>query len=827
MVTVIAHPPTLGRWLKRLRAQQDLTQEALAERANCSVQTIRFFESGKRRPSVGMAEHLATILQIPADELAAFISVARTPLMQEETKPSPLPADEPSPDPPPALQPISPLLQPARELIGRASEANILTRLLTGERHRLVSLTGMGGMGKTHLALHLAHSLQSHFADGAAFVPLASLTRVDEIPAAIAKAMGVPLPQEVTKGAQLDALLQDRMMLLVLDNVEQLLNTAGWHEHVGEADLIERNIAGDICALIGHIVQYHPGISLLVTTRERLRLAGERVFELDGLTLTPAGAPINLAENEALLLFAERAAQVAPGFALTPANQATIWQICRLLEGAPLAIELAAAWSHVLAPQEIAEEITRGIDFLARSDRNAPARHRSLRSIFDQSWAFLTEEERQVMSWLAAFRGGFSRQAACTVTTATLPLLAQLVDRSLIRVFMEHHASGEQSTRYYIHNLLRAYLVEKLAARGDSMAAARQHATFFTRLADQREAAFYTGKSLHELQQLQEEQPNLRAALEWSLREGNDPPLGLQLAGALGRFWQLSGQWAEGTTWLQLALPHAPAASALTARAEIGAGMLYHLQEQYTAAAAHLQRGLAAWRAVGDVRQIAWSYFQLGSLSCSQGDYEQAQQALSESLTRYRSVQDQWAIATVLNQMSAIASSRGDYVTAARLLDESLPLLRAQGTPGGLSVALNLLGRILLGQGEVERAISLFHEALEISQRRQSLEGEAWTWLNLGLGYLAVEELHKAKEAFHANLRINQELKRQGGLMAAQEGLAAVAAAAGLLDEARQRLAEAARLRAQSGQPLTAYELAIHERTVAMVEQPAKRLHRS
>lgn len=805
------HPPTLGRWLKRLRSQHDLTQEALAELANCSVQAIRFFESGRRRPSIEMAEHLAQILHVSEADWERFIQTARAPQPAADEAEAGGPAAASAPEPP-ALQQKAPLLRPANDLIGRQPEVNILTRLLINDRHRLVSVTGMGGMGKTRLALHLAHELRPYFADGAAFVPLASLTRVAEIPAAIAKALSAPLPKEPSLTGQLDVLLQGRTLLLVLDNFEHLIDGAGG---AGEQE-------EDALALIEHLVQNFTALQLLVTTRERLRLTAEQTFELGGLSVSQRHDADGVAKDEAIMLFVQRASQVASHFVLTPANQEAIWRICSLLEGAPLAIELAAAWSHVLSPAEIADEITRDLDFLARGDRNAPNRHRSLRGLFDHSWALLSADEQRIMAWLATFRGGFTRQAAQAVTAATLPKLAQLVDKSLIRVFTQPTATGEQAPRYYVHNLLRTYLLEKLADLGEVDAAHGAHARYFADLADRIEPTLYAGDSAPGLYQLNEEHANMRGALGWTLSERHDLLLGLRLAGALGRFWHLAVHWREGREWLQKALAQPLAHAELTARASVQLGALQHALEANESAADLLARGLALWRQLENIPQTAWALFQLGSLAGSQGDYTQAEAALSESLALYRGLNDRWAMATVLNQLSANASARGDYERAGRLLDESLPIMRElQGTGGGVAVALNLLGRIVLWQGDAVRAIALFEEALAITSQRHSREGQAWALLNLGLAHLAQQNLSAAAEAFQADLAINQELGRKGGMMAALEGLAAVAAAEGDRTSAQQLLAQAAQLRTESGQPLTTYELAMHERTLAQIQAAA------
>lgn len=822
MATIVAHPPTLGRWLKRLRAQQDLTQEALAELADCSVQTIRFFESGKRRPSVAMAEHLAEILQISPELTETFIRVARTNGMVDEavapaeTAPEMVSTLESTPGTLATAAVVQkvPLLQAPNALIGRESEVAVLTRLLTRDAHRLVTLTGMGGMGKTLLALHLAHTLHAHFANGAAFVPLASLTQVAEIPVAIAKAMETALPKESTPQAQVDALLSGYELLLVLDNFEHLLSNAESDDFAAQAD------EDDALSLLNQILHNHPGVRLLVTTRERLRLHREQTLELRGLAISSLSDPNCAATSEAVLLFIQRAAQVSPQMALTAENQAAICQICTLLEGQPLAIELAAAWSHVLSPAEIVAEITQSLDFLARGNRNLPARHRSLRSLFDHSWSFLSPEEQTILAALAIFRGGFMREGAHTVAGASLPILAQLVDKSLLRVFMQSTVTGEQVARYYIHNLLRVYLLEKLTEQGRLAAAQQRHANFFCTLADACSAELYAGNSAAGLHQLGEELANLRAILQWAITEGYAPQLGLRLAGILGRYWHLSGQWREGREWLSAALRCTECDDASLARALVSLGVLQQALEEVEPALVSLQEGLALWRKQNDLQQIAWSLFQLGVAHGSQGTYVEAKAHLTESLELYRALGDRWAVATVLNQLSAVESTQGNYAAAGQLLEESLPILRElPGRGGGVVVSLNLLGRIVLAQGDTQRAIALFEEALALSNPVQSQEGRAWSLLNLGLAQLAGGHFNAATIAFQETLHINQELERKGGMMAAKEGLAAVAAAQGDVPRARQLLQEAEQLRMESGQLLSTYEQLLHERTVAMVTE--------
>lgn len=753
----------LGRLLKRLRARHDLTQEALAERVHCSVQTIRFFESGRRRPSWEMAELLADALHVPADEREEFIRTARL-AAQDAT----LEATETSAPPVAVLTPPTPttsilrLPHPLTPLIGRAAECALLETLLIQQQRRLVTLVGTGGIGKTRLALHIAHWLGECFPDGAAFVSLAAVQRVAEMPTAIARVLGVTLAGDSEPLEQLDALLGRQALLLVLDNFEHLLRDDG----AAAVDMIQQ------------IVARAPGVQLLITSTERLRLAAEALVELGGLATAPAasvdGRPL---PAEALMLYVERSRQVASDFALTPANQAAVTRICTLLEGMPLGLELAASWARMLTAEEIAAEIERGLDFLTLSERGAPLRHRSLRAVFDHTWRLMTPEEQRVLPRLAVFHGGFTRAAALEVAGATLVQLAALIDKSVLRVVEAKEESGVQNMRYSLHGLLRQFLAEKLELAGEANAIRHAHAACFTALAEQAYVHQFGSDTASWQRRLALEQDNLLQALTWTLTEGHDARLGLQLAGALSRNWRLSGEWRQARAWLTLALAQPVNDPAARARALVGLGECCHALSDYGQAERTLSEGLALWQQVGAPQWIAWTHFQLGVLASTQGNVTEASANLEASLDLYRQRGDQWGVATVLNQLGAVMVSIGDYARAARYLDEAIPLMRALGQGRtGLAVSLNALGRTVLAQGDAVRASRLFEEALAIFRQRNVREGVAWSHINLALAHLEIGDLAMAQRDLGRCLAIYAELEMITGLIATLNALAAMAA---------------------------------------------------
>jgi predicted ATPase/transcriptional regulator with XRE-family HTH domain len=831
-----ALPMPFGRWLKKLRAQHDLTQEALAELAFCSVQTIRFFESGKRRPSLEMAEKLAEVLNLPADQRPIFIRQARIALNTADQSAAPAedetsasnPASQPLPHFAPASTVVSPsapaapvarLPLPTTVLVGRQPEAMQLHQLLSDAACRLVTLVGPGGIGKTRLALHMAHMMESHFADGAYFVPLVSLSNALELPSALAGAMNATLAGDSSSRAQIDTLLSGKSLLLVLDNFEHLLALDG----------------DAVTALVDHILQHIPGSHLLITSRERLRLNGEYIMELGGLAVprTEQGnvgqgsteQRNEVAASEAVMLFLQRARQCSPSFTLTPANRDAIVRLCNLLGGMPLGIELAAAWIRTLTVEEIADEISRSLDFLTLADRSAPIRHRSLRAAFEYSWKLLSLEEQQAVARLSIFRGGFRREAAQSVAGATLSHLAALIDKSLVQAATEV-AEPDGALRYEIHELLRQYLRNKLIEIDNVDALMHRYAEYFTSLAEQTDAYHYADLSPARFKQLRSEQGNLRAVLEWSLTSKHAPHLGVRLVGALGRFWYMGDAWAEGREWLRMALAIADEATPpqVLAKALTALGEMEHSMAEYAAAQRCLEEALTIWRAHQDQANIAWTLFQMGILSSTIGDYSTSEAQLHESLVLYRQINEPWFVATVLMQLAGIIMIFDDLPRAIHLLDEALELLRDQKRTNSMGVALNLQGWIQMHTSDYPAAIQHFEEALAIGQSYANYQLMGWSLRNLGIVHLLMQKYAESGDYLRSCLRFYQQINFKSGMIIAFEVLAAVSAEVGEWETAVRWLGVAEELRRVTGQPRPLRETQLyynrtHQLTTAALSQ--------
>lgn len=799
---------SFGRRLRRLRAHYDLTQEALAELAACSVQAVRFFETGKRRPSVEMAERLAEVLKVPEDQRADFVRQARAPLPGSgdtteapESPPAPAPAQ---PAPPPLN--TARLPQPATPLVGRHPETSVLRHLLLNEGARLVTLVGPGGVGKTRLALHMAHELAPCFDHGAVFVPLVGVFGASDIPVALAGALRASLAGDGAPAEQLDALLGGQTILLVLDNFEHLL--------AAEAEYTT--------TLVDHIIRHHPGVRLLITSRERLRLTGERIFELGGLGLPALNTPEDEEVGDAVELFVQRVRHVAPGFEVTPETLPAILRICHLLSGMPLGIELAAAWTRILTPTEIEVEITRSLDFLMLADRSAPPRHRSMRAVFEHSWQLLAPDEQRAAARLAVFRGGFRRETAQAVAGASLQHLAALIDKSLVTATTPTEGQ-EAPRRYTIHELLRQYLADKLAEIDDPNQVKRRHAEALTEYVEQIEQQLYENQSVARLRQIEVEQGNVRAALEWTLADGHDPALGLRLAGAMGRYWYLGGGWQEACDWLRRALAMTPADMALPARARALSklGELSQSLSQYKDARINLQQALAIYRTLGDRAHEAWVLFQLGIVESTVGEYARAEALMQESAEIYRSLGAEWHVATVLMQLASMLMLYQAPDRAVQIIDEVMPIFRARNHLGSMGVAYNFQGWGYLLQGEIDRALHVFGEALTIGEDHGFFQLMGWSLRNMGMAYIEAGNPAAALDRLRDCLRLYQQMDFKSGAVIAFEGMAAAAAQLGHAVQAVRWLGVAEQIYTGTGQPRATYEEKLYQTITLPLTQAA------
>lgn len=841
---------SFGEWLRERREASDLTREELASRVGCSLETIRKIERGARRPSKQIAMRLADQLELPGSQRSAFIRHARSmPRVGAETSAPAAPARVPERTAAAARASLPALPAP---LIGREIELAELGAMLADPACRLITIVGPGGIGKTQLALAAIAELPAVFGDGAVFVPLAGLSAARDIAPAIMAALGVALHSQRDVDEQLREHLQPKQLLLALDNFELLIDGAD---------------------LLAALLQSAPKLKLLVTSRERLALQAEWLFDLHGLRYPHDEAIDDLELYSAVELFLRRARQVQHRFTLTAEDARAVMRICRLTEGMPLAIELAAASVRSYSCTAIANELAASARTLTGSLRDLPDRHRSMWAAFGHSWQLIAGQERQVLRRLAVFRGGFSRAAAAAVTgdqiravgsaeasgalinharersedAHSLTILAQLIDKSLLR--------RSEAERYEMHELVRQYALEQLEAAGEAEATRTRHLHFFLMLAEAAAPHLDTRDRLLWIDRLQEEIDNLRAALAWSLEEAQiesehtrgiqagrqrsaRQELGTRLAAALWRFWYLRRYRAEGRGWLQAATRACRARSSLAvmrgdraalrdtqatlAQLLLGAGSLESIQGEYRLAAPPLEECLALFRALDDRRGIAQALREYGAVMAEHERFAEATALMEESVALFRALGDYRSMAAVLYHLAMNMTDRGDGERGVALASESLALLREFGDTGEVVSALNALAQAVMFQGDHARAQALLEEGLVLDHARDpQRNGSAWTFANLGLAVLAQGEYAYAASCYRESLLIRYAYHNRTAVAWCLEGLAEIAAACGEPLQAARLWGVAAALRAAAGAGMAPDDRARHERAVSAARELA------
>jgi predicted ATPase/transcriptional regulator with XRE-family HTH domain len=700
-----------GEWVRRRRKALDLTQEALADAVGCSLSAIRKIERDERHPSRQVAELLATALHINEEDRPRFLRAARTGLFADQPSqrpPTPLPT---TPIPQPA-QPVQvpvqlpsvviPVMIPAvaTPLVGRAAELAQIATLLADSQCRLLTIVGVGGAGKTRLAIQAAREYAETHTVGATFVALAAVTAPEDVPSTIASTLRVRLQAQRDPQTQLVQELADKRWLLVLDNLEHLLAPAA-DDHALQwlVDLLEAA----------------PGVKLLTTSREQLNLPGEWLFDLQGLP-TPTTAAVSATDEEsapssAAALFLQTARRTSVTFQPTELDAAAIARICRLVDGLPLALELAASWVRTLTPTEIADEIEQSIDFLATSARSVPERHRSITAVFHHSWQLLSSDEQTALRRLSVFRGGFGREAAQAIAAASLPLLSALVTKSLLR--------RSERARYELHELVRQYAQSQLTAVGEADTANAAHLHYFVRLAEQAREALYGVDQVRWLEQLEREHDNLRAALTWAFDPdrsdgGHAAVAAMQLVVDLTRFWNGRGYLAEGCRWIERGLPCLPA-SALALRGHalnLWAWLLHQRGERAQAKTLQLE-ALALFRQANDPAGMADALDVLGDIAWGERHFDEARTYYEEELALRRSLNDASGEGLVLYSLGRLHVDHGDP-GAGPLLAEALTRLRQVGDRRGVALTLNALGRAAINEGRHSEADWYVREALTI-----------------------------------------------------------------------------------------------------------------
>jgi predicted ATPase/class 3 adenylate cyclase len=585
-------------------------------------------------------------------------------------------------------------------LVGRSRELESVRTLLLGEGTRMVTLTGPGGTGKTRLALQVAADLLDEFPDGVYGVLLAPIADPDVVPLELARVLGVEETSTLSIAEALKAAVANRRTLILFDNFE----------HVGPAS-----------GLLGDLLGSCPGLKALVTSREPLRIAAERQYPVPplGLPASSVKSALEAAEYEAVMLFVERARAVRPDFELTDETAPIVAEICERLDGLPLAIELAAAWSKVLPPAALLRRLERRLELPATRGADVPARQSTIRQAIAWSYDLLADEERRLHARLSVFVGGFTLEAAERVVAPAgepapdvLEGVGSLVDRSLLRETED--AAGEP--RFTMLATIREYALEHLLDTGDNEDLLRRHALEFARFAEEADEGLRTGDQLLWFDRLEAEHDNLRAALDSSAASGDDETA-LRLGGALGWFWYTHGHALEGCSRLTDLLARTEGVpDELRARPLYALGVLLDQRGEPQRAAELVGRSLLVFREQGERRRVASALNSLGSIKRGLGDFESARSLLEESIALRRELGDEAGAAGALSNLGVIAFEQGDLDEAEARFEETIALDRAHGNEWGSGVAADNLAAVALERGD-HHARELIRDTLAVAER--------------------------------------------------------------------------------------------------------------
>lgn len=672
--------------------------------------------------------------------------------------------------------------------VGREAELTEIAKLLNDSARRLVTILAPGGMGKTRLGLEVGQHLLADstgtrllvsanlFPNGVYFVPLAPVSEVNNIVPAVAEAVGFEFYPGGEPKQQLLDYLREKRMLLIMDNFEHLMNGAG--------------IAQDI-------LQTAPGIKILATSRERLNLSGETIFNLGGMDFPDWETPADALEYSAVKLFMQGAERSQPGFELKAEDLPYVARICRMVQGMPLGILLAAGWVEMLPLSEISDEISKSFDFLESEMRDLPERHRSIRAVFEYSWNLLGDEERAIFTRLSVFRGGFTREAAQAIAGAGLRPLTALVNKSLLR-------RSPDSGRYEIHELLRQYAEARLVEDTTAQQAVRdQHVAFYSDFLAKQEDVLWSPHEKKALEVIEVEIENIRAGWNWAIDSGNLKPIEVSLD-ALELFYDFRSWAKEGLERFEhlaqvLEQRNTPQEYPLLWRVRARLGMLGIFVGDYDRSRQLAQDSLAFFRQQGMKAEWMHPLNTLNYVAMMQGQYADARQYAQEHA----------AIAAELNNPQQISKARaslgytlfleGKPEAAKQIYREVIAQYQADMPPYGKAVLLNNLGEILHAMREEEEAKQLFSRSLEIAREVGNRRNAAIALNNLGNVIHNLGQFQEAERTFNESLAIYRDIGDRRGQADALQRLGNAYFTLCRYPQAKQHLTESLTLYRQLG----------------------------
>ncbi len=649
---------------------------------------------------------------------------------------------------------------------------------------RLVTLTGAAGCGKTRLALRVAQQMaegaaaDAHFADGACWVGLARLEEPALVAQAVARALGVAEQAERPAVEGVLEALEDSEVLLVLDNCEHLLSAC--------AQLTKR-VLGETAA------------SVLATSREPLSVTGEKLYPVPPLTVPPAWLPedevdglAHVAQFEAVQLFAERARAIRPAFELTADNAGAITDICRRLDGIPLAIELASARLNVLTAEQIAERLDNQFELLSPAGHVTTSHHETLRAAIRWSHDLLSEAEQILLRRLSVFAGGCSLRTAEAVCTGdgiegeqVIELLSSLVNKSLV----VSDTLRRSEARYSLLESIRQYGRGKLKETKKWSHVHDRHLQCFLRLSEEVEPKLRGEYQKLWLNWLEEEYGNIRSALRWSLESGpmgssERIEAGLRMAIALYQFWTIRDYVEEGLSWLERLLAEADEGIAAVFRAN---ALCYavlmaefrgrrDVQKKWGREAAALAEAVRE----EDKDALRWALAVQAFMARKAGDQQRAYTLARRQIELHRELGDRYQLSLALSVWSFVAMSLGKYDEAGAMLEEALPLLRQSGNPYRIAMALNFSGDLARCERRYEEARAAYEESISLLREIDAVRDVASAVHNLGHAFLHLGKVDRARDLFYESMALHQEQENRPGMAECLLGFAALAVVSGV-----------------------------------------------
>lgn len=627
-------------------------------------------------------------------------------------------------------------------LIGREREATEVEQMLRREEVRLVTLTGVGGTGKTRLAQRVAHALLREFTDGTFFIDLSAVSDPELVASAVAQPLGIKETGSTPLKESLKEYLRDKQMLLVLDNFEQV---------------------ADAAPLVSELLSWSPGLKMLVTSRVLLHLSAEHEYVVPPLALPDLRLPNSVEElttYAAIVLFVKRAQATKSTFSLNEGNARAVADICLRLDGLPLAIELAAARIKLLSPQAILTRLEHSLKLLTGGARDLPARQQTMHAAISWSYDLLEESEKRLLNRLAVFSGGLTIEAAeevCGIPVdagvEVLDVITSLVDKSLL----VHKEQADGESRFRMLELVREYAMECLQQSGEEEEFKKRHAAFYLAFAEKAQLELLAGGAAQWLNRLEEEHGNLRSALRWLLER--DAESGLRLAGAVRPFWERRGHLTEGRVWLEGALKSGRGAPApLRAKALTGLAQLGWQQGDLEAAHMAYAEALSLSQESEDSRLIAMSSRGLGTVAFIQGNLAAARPLLEEALALCRAINDTRGVATTLTTLGELARSEDRLGMARSLYEESVGLHKQLGNQYGECANLLNLGAVACLEEDLETAHSCLREAFGIAIELNDRVQIAYSLNGFGALLVLRGEMERATRLFGAAAQLHESI---------------------------------------------------------------------